>query len=99
MMTKQIYIGEYITPWRQEQGYQTRMRWGLFVPAKQDGTPDKRSTPRAGRHFLFERSDYVARLYENNMIVEERRDSRPGAWDISKVSMPLYGTRSEGDQS
>lgn len=94
-MTKQIYVGEFVTPWLEEEYYSTRYRWSLFVPVKRDGTPDKRYVVRRGKYVLIEHVDHFARLYENNVLVEERHDCEPGSWDISQIDQPQYGSRLE----
>ena len=44
---------------------------------------------------LFCDVDHFARLYEDNVLVEERHDCEPGSWDISLIDQPQYGSRLE----
>jgi len=84
----QLYIGENVTKWMGSNGKKWRWRWGLFVPAKKDGTPDNRFTPRASKQHLLERQDNIARLYDSNVLQLELRDCPPGSWDIEEVYTP-----------
>ncbi|MEL0090467.1 MAG: hypothetical protein VW714_08305 [Rhodospirillales bacterium] len=80
-----LYVGEHVSQWMGPDNRPWRWRWGLFVPAKKDGTPDNRFTPRASKQHLLERGDNVARLYDGNVLQLELRDCPPGSWDVEEV--------------
>jgi hypothetical protein len=45
--------------------------WNLFVPARADGGPDNRHTPRAGHRIIHTHKHGHRRLYVNNVLRAE----------------------------